>query len=285
MVTMMTEPAVSDLGNRERFCRGLARSAGEIALKGFLAIQPGQVTLKGPQDFLTETDAAVERHVRDQIAGNFPQDRFLGEETGGERASAQSVWVVDPIDGTANFARGIPHFCISIAYVAAGRIQLGAIYNPVLDELYFARRGQGAELNGRPIEVSRTSAFDAACVELGWSMRAPRARYLGTVERLLDIGTNVRRGASGALGLAYVASGRSDGYLELHMQPWDCLAGLLIVHEAGGAISPYLEENGLARGGAVLACTPALAAELSLASGIPLASGADAAERAPAVLT
>jgi myo-inositol-1(or 4)-monophosphatase len=264
-------PTAPELDARERFCRTLVRTAGEIARRGFLAIRPGDVTMKGPQDFLTETDAAVEAHVRDEIARAFPTDRFLGEETGGERTSSQSVWVVDPIDGTANFARGIPHFCVAIAYVAAGRVRLGAIYNPILDELYFAREGRGAELNGSPIAVSKTAVFSAACLELGWSGRAPKVQYLRTVERLLDIGGNIRRGASGALGLAYVADGRSDGYAELHMQPWDCLAGLLLVSEAGGAVSPFLEVNGLEHGGAVLACTPALADDLGAATGIPLA--------------
>jgi myo-inositol-1(or 4)-monophosphatase len=258
-----------DLAARAAVCRDLVRSAGAIARAGFIRRSESQIELKGPQDFLTETDAAVERHIKAQLAAAFPADGFLGEETGGV-VTAEQIWVVDPIDGTANFAREIPHFCISIAFVSGGEVMLGAIYNVALDELYFAQRGQGAERDGRPIRVAGTTRADAACVELGWSTRIPQAQYLSTLTAMLDNGANVRRGASGALALAYVADGRSDGYVELHMQPWDCLAGLLLVEEAGGIVAPFLSRGGLAQGGAVLAATPALAPSLAGASGIAL---------------
>lgn len=147
---------------------------------------------------------------------------------------------------------------------------LGAIYNPALDELYFARRGQGAARNGTPIWVASTTRPDAACVELGWSTRVPQRFYLDALTKILDDGANVRRAASGALALAYVADGRSDGYAELHMQPWDCLAGLLLVEEAGGVVAPFLAVDGLAKGGAVLAATPAIAEAMSISTGIQL---------------
>src|SRR5690606_14982463 len=117
----------------------------------------------------------------------------------------------------------------------------------VLDELYLARRGRGAEKNGKRIRVADTSEPSAACVELGWSTRVPNRQYLGALERLLEMGVNIRRNASGALGLAYVADGRSDGYVELHMQPWDALAGLLLVEEAGGVVAPFIEQGALER--------------------------------------
>jgi myo-inositol-1(or 4)-monophosphatase len=258
-----------ELDRREAFCRDLALTAGRIALEGFGRPRTGPLTLKGPQDFLTETDAAVEQHIRSRVAESFPADGFLGEEGGGE-INDGGIWVVDPIDGTANFARQIPHFCISVAYVADARVQLAMICNPALDEVYFARRGRGAERDGRPIRVSDTVDHAAASVELGWSTRVPQRRYMRAFEGLLDQGVNVRRGASGALGLAFVADGRSDGYSELHMHPWDCLAGLLLVEEAGGVVAPFLEHGGLASGGAVLAATPAIARSMSLATGIPL---------------
>ena len=242
------------------FCRELALSAGEIARRGFERQAATGYRMKGPQDFLTETDAAVERHVRAAIAAAFPRDGFLGEETGGSVAA--DTWVVDPIDGTANFARGIPHYCISIALVRGGEIEIGAIYNPALDELYFARRGRGATRNGAPIHVAPTGDFDSACVELGWSNREPNARYLQALAAMLGRGANVRRGASGALALAYVADGRSDAYAELHMNAWDCLAGLLLVKEAGGRVGPFLQIGGLLAGGPVIAATPGIAAGL-----------------------
>ncbi|KSV74409.1 inositol monophosphatase family protein [Ensifer sp. ENS02] len=258
----------SDLSGRALLCRDVIRSAGALVLDGFKASAERGFSLKGPQDFLTETDAASEAHIRDAIATHFPADAFLGEEGGG--TVADRVWVVDPVDGTANFARGIPHFCISITYVEHGRAEIGAIYNPAHDELYFCRRGEGATLNGKVITVSSTATFDAASVEMGWSRRVPDETYLETMRQMLEKGANVRRGASGALALAYVADGRSDAYVELHMNSWDCLAGLLLVAEAGGAVCPFMEIGSLLDGGPVLASTPAIAGGVSVASGIPV---------------
>ena len=279
--------ALGALDRRADFCKEVARSAGKLALEGFerQSQQGAHVGRKGPQDFLTETDGAVEAHLRARLKEAFPEDDFLGEETGGTVTSGR-VWVVDPIDGTANFARGIPHFCISIAFVVDGVIEIGAIAAPAMDELYFARRGAGATRNGARIDAAATDNFEAACVELGWSNRVPQTQYLDVLTGILDAGANVRRAASGALGLAYVADGRSDGYLELHMNSWDCLAGLLLVQESGGFICDFLgAEDALSEGGPVLAGAPALAAQLSAISSIPLtlAIPDDRAPRARAV--
>lgn len=259
---------------RADFCLGLAQSAGALALDGFLKQKDKVPGLKGPQDFLTETDEAVERHIRQRLAEAFPDDAFLGEETGWS-AGDGGVWVVDPIDGTANFARSIPHFCVSIAFVANDEVQCGAIVNPALDDLYFARKGGGASRNGERIKVSSTTDIRATSFELGWSNRVPQEHYIRSLTRLLDAGSNVRRGASGALALAYVADGRSDGYAELHMNAWDCLAGLLLVREAGGVTGPFLSAGGLRAGGGVLAATPAVARILSDATRIPIGAAAD----------
>lgn len=277
----------ADLDRRADFCRQLALSAGALALQGFVRRDVETIEMKGPQNFLTETDAAVERHIRGRIAEAFPDDGFLGEETGG--VIRPLTWVVDPIDGTANFARGIGHFCIAIAVVTESEIEIGAIYNPVVDEMHFARRGHGATLNGKPIAVAHTARFDTACVELGWSNRLANADYIAALTHLLDLGANVRRSASGALGLAYVSDGRSDAYAELHMNAWDCLAGLLLVSEAGGLVAPFLRNDGLANGGPVLGSAPGIAEEISRAIGIPLdteravgQAGGPQADRTPA---
>jgi myo-inositol-1(or 4)-monophosphatase len=261
------------IDQREVFCRDLARSAGVLALDGFMR-QAGQpIGMKGPQDYLTETDGAVEHHIRARIAVAFPGDGFLGEETGG--TPGDTAWVVDPIDGTANFARAIPHFCISIAFVANGQVQLGAILNPATGELYFARKGKGATRNGQTLGVSPTTDLTATSFEMGWSNRVPLARYIAALTALFEAGSNVRRSGSGAMALAYVADGRSDGYAELHMNSWDCLAGLLLVREAGGVTGPFLSLGGLMNGAPVLAASPAVAAVLSAASGIPLLGNED----------
>lgn len=261
----------SDIQKRAELCQAVIRSAGALALEGFKKVSEGGFTMKGPQDFLTETDAASEDHIRSAILTAFPDDGFFGEEGGGE--IRDRVWVVDPIDGTANFARGIPHFCISIGYIENGVTQFGAIFNPALDELHFAMLGQGATRNGTSIATASTTRFDTASVELGWSTRIPNATYLKVAEALLSKGANVRRSGSGALGLAYVADGRSDAYVELHMNSWDCVPGLLIVAEAGGAVCPFTELGSLRQGGPVLASAAGLASGISEAANIPLASG------------
>ncbi len=261
------------LDRREAFLRDLIATAAVLASAGF-ARQVGQpIGMKGPQDYLTETDGQVEAHVKARIAQAFPEDGFLGEETGGNPGA--QAWVVDPIDGTANFARAIPHFCIAIAFVANGETQLGAITNPILGDRYFARLGRGATLNGKAIHVSGTRDITATSFEMGWSNRRPNGDYIAAVDELLAAGSNVRRGGCGALGLAYVADGRSDGYAELHMNSWDCLAGLLLVREAGGVTGSFLSLGGLTEGAPVLAATPDVAAILSRASGIPLLDGPD----------
>lgn len=258
-----------ELDLRADFCREMMASAGEIALEGFTKLGGKGGGQKGPQDFLTETDGAVELHLRDRIKEAFPQDGFLGEETGG--IVKGRVWVVDPIDGTANFARGIPHFCISVAFVADGVTQIGSINVPAMNELYFARRGEGATRNNASIHAADTKSFDAASVELGWSHRVSQSQYMTTMKDILDKGANVRRSASGALGLAYVADGRSDAYIELHMNSWDCLAGLLLAEEAGARVCDIHKDGSLEGGGAVLAAGVPLSKDLSKISGVKLA--------------
>lgn len=257
----------SSLEARAVFCRDLIVAAGELVMEGFGSSR--QLEMKGPQDYLTETDALCEAYIRGQLAAAYPDDAFFGEETGGQ--AGDNIWVVDPIDGTANFARNIPHFCVSIAFVSCGRTEIGAIYNPALDDLYFARRGMGATLNGRPIHTAQTPLPQAASIELGWSGRIPNISYMRVLGAVLDSGFNARRAGSGALGLAYVADGRSDGYAEIHMNSWDCLAGLLLVEEAGGHVCPFLRLGTLEAGGPVLAAAPRISSVLSRATEIPLA--------------
>ncbi|HWU63541.1 MAG TPA: inositol monophosphatase [Ensifer sp.] len=256
------------LNDKVDFCKDIITRAGALVMEGFG--QARAIEMKGAQDYLTEFDGRCEKFLRAAIADAFPQDGFFGEEGGG--SDAASLWVVDPIDGTANFARNIPHFCIAIAYVENGRAEFGAIYNPVLRELHFARRGHGATLNGKPILVSTVTNAEAATVELGWSARIPNADYLEALSGLLDFGFNVRRAGSGALGLAYVADGRNEAYAERHMNSWDCIAGLLMVEEAGGRVCSFEGSERILRGGPVLASVPGLAGPISDIMRIPLAA-------------
>lgn len=247
----------SGLDDRLAAACAIAKEAGALAREAFVrAPQARSRAFKGPQDYVLESDAEVERLIRRRLTASFPKDSFFGEEAGGN--FGDDVWIVDPIDGTANFARGIPHFCISIAFVRGGRTEAGVIYQPMTDELYQSRRGGGATLNGRTMRVSGLDDARRALIEVGWSARRPPDPYLGIVSHLINAGVQMIRGGSGALGLAYVADGRTDGYCELHMNSWDTLAGLLLVEEAGGWVNDFLASDGLRRGNLAIGCTPAL---------------------------
>ena len=251
---------------RYEFACALAREAGELARRLFENRLTGSFELKGDQDYLTEADGEVERLIVGRIAAAFPADSVLAEEGGGNVGA--NAWIIDPIDGTANFARGNPHFAISIAYLRDGEPAVGVVYSPVRGELYAAWRGGGAALNGRPIRVSPTSDMRRATIELGWSTRRPLRDYTAMVQRVFEAGAGVLRQGSGALGMAYVAAARTDGYGELHINAWDVLAGLLIVREAGGWTNDFLAAGGLTQGNPILACAPGLRRVLVEATGI-----------------
>ena len=245
----------------------IVRAAGGMMRKAFTAPDKPTYSLKGRQDYLTVHDGAVEQFVREQIGKRFPGDGVLGEEGGGA-VDAQRLWIVDPIDGTANFARQIPHFCISLGLMVGGALEAGAIHAPMSDELFIAQRGKGAWLNGQRMRVSDVSDITAASVEVGWSTRVPVQTYLDMVGKAAQAGCQVRRAGSGALGLAYVAAGRCEAYAEAHINAWDVAAGLLLVTEAGGRINDFWGGDGLRSGNPVLATNAALASHLSVLTSI-----------------
>jgi len=235
----------------------IAREAGALARRRFLDSGSFTVRLKGRQDFLTEVDGETERLIASRLADCFPGDGFLGEEGGGVRVSSEApLWVVDPIDGTSNFARGVPHFCVSIACIIDRSMRVGVIYDPMLDELFAARRGGGAWLNGAAMKTADTGDLSAAAIEVGWNTRYGPGKFVALVDRVVATGAAMARTGSGALGLAYVAAGRRDAYVETHINSWDCLAGNLLVAEAGGYVSDFLANDGLTKGGPLVACAP-----------------------------
>src|SRR6187402_1273226 len=181
-----------DLETRFAIACAIAREAGSLARRRFLERPRSQrPDMKGHQDYLTATDSEVEELIRSRLAHLLPGDSFFGEEGGG--SFDHDVWVVDPIDGTANFARGIPHFAISIAFVRDNRTEIGIVYNVMQHELYAALRGHGATLNGETIRVSGLAEISHATVEAGWSSRLPIAPYVALVDGLKNAGVNVRR--------------------------------------------------------------------------------------------
>lgn len=255
----------AELDAREQALAEIAREAGERSRKLFS--NPSGVKLKGLQDFITAADGEVERLIIERLKARFPRDAFLGEE-GGVQGSGDALWIIDPIDGTANFAYGIPHFCVSIGFLSGGEPLLGAVAAPMYDELYAARRGRGAFRNGRPIRVASGVEIGQAVIELGWSSRRPAKAYTALLERVLATGATFRRAGSGALGLAYVADGRNHGYCELHINSWDVAAALLLVREAGGWTNDFFAGDAIAHGNAVLACAPQLKEALVAATGV-----------------
>ncbi len=239
---------------RRLAAEAVAREAGALARRRFFDAS-FKIGFKGPQDYLTEVDGETEDLISGRLHAAFPHDGFIGEETAGRPVrEGGAVWVVDPIDGTANFARGVPHFCVSIACVLEGLIEVGVIYDPVRDELFAARRGGGAFLNGAPIRASEATSLANSTVEVGWNMRAGVSKYLDLLRRVALWGASPFRTGSGALGVAYVAAGRRDGYVEHHVNPWDCMAGVLLVQEAGGYVSNFLAGEGLTKGNPLIAC-------------------------------
>jgi len=251
----------NELAARHRAAETVARDAGRLARTYLDDARALEVALKGPQDVVTAADGAVERMIVAALRADFPDDAFLGEEGGG--VAGDRCWVIDPIDGTANFARGLPHWCVSIAFVAGGRTEVGVIYDPNGDFLYSARRGAGAWRNAAPIRVSATDELVRATVDIGYSRRTEIPDFAAIMTRLLEWGVNVTQCQSAALGLARVADGRLDGYAERHLFAWDALAGLLLVEEAGGRVNAFLEGDALTAGNETIAATPALYAAIA----------------------
>ncbi|MCS6779111.1 MAG: inositol monophosphatase [Geminicoccaceae bacterium] len=236
----------------------VARQAGALALRHFRARDRLVVERKGLQDLVSAADREVEATIRDRLAHLFPEDGFLGEE-GGRATGTAGTWVVDPIDGTWCFLSGIASWCVSLAWVRDGRIELGVIYDPCADELFAARAGGGATLDGRPIRVADATSLAEGTVSVGFSHRSRPEEVAPVFGRLLAAGGMYHRHGSGALGLAWTACGRLIGYIEPHMNSWDALAGLLLVAEAGGRVNDFLAGDGLVAGNRVVAVAPGIA--------------------------
>lgn len=253
--------------DRHDFARALARDAGKLAHRGF---GTSETSMKGVHDVVTAMDREVERFIREAIGRRFPGDAIIGEEEGGQMGSGERLWLIDPIDGTANYARGLPRYCVSIGYLDRGVPTLGAIYDPSHDWLYSAATGEGAWQDGRRLAVSPIADMHAATVECGWSTRRTADDYIALLSRILHAGVAIRRNGSGALGLVDVAAGRSEGYCELHINAWDCAAGIVLVREAGGFCNDFFAGNGIAGGNPLIATNAGLRDELAATIGIPV---------------
>ncbi|NPU94627.1 MAG: inositol monophosphatase [Gammaproteobacteria bacterium] len=221
----------------------VARSTGDMISKAFEQVDLVDVEAKGANDFVTKVDRASEERIIDGLRKRYPDHSFLGEENGlveGKGEGKDYVWVIDPLDGTTNFIHGVPHFAISIGLKVKGQLEVAVVLDPMRKEEFTAARGRGAQLNGRRIRVTSRTKLDGALLATGFPFRPNQNRifdsYLGMFGDFARSTAGIRRAGAAALDLAYVASGRYDGFWEFGLNEWDMAAGTLLVTEAGGLI-------------------------------------------------
>ena len=253
---MALDPAYS------AFAAEAALAAGRIHRQYFR--QAPEIRKKGPIDLVTDADLAAERDFRDRVARAFPDHVVLGEEASGDAAPAPAArcrWIIDPLDGTTNFAHGLALFTVSIALEVDGEVVLGVVYDPIGEELFTAERGAGARLNGERLQVSACADLvdSLLCTGFPYSIREDRRRQVDVFAAFLARARAVRRLGSAALDLCYLAAGRFDGFWEEQLHAWDMAAAALIITEAGGRVTDYRDGPlDVFKGGQIVASNGAL---------------------------
>lgn len=224
------------------FAEMISKNAGAILLSGFRA-KSTTISYKSITDIVTNMDRKSEEYLCEEIRKHYPEHEIVAEEGSGKESTSDSVWYIDPLDATNNYAHGIPFFCVSIGVFSKKlqKVIVGVVYDPIHDELFSAHRGGGSTLNGTPISVSGTSSLHRAFLATGFPVnRDPACRdNIDEFTRLAPTSMGIRRIGSAALDLCYTACGRFDGYWEPELKPWDMAAGALIVEEAGGQVTRY----------------------------------------------
>jgi myo-inositol-1(or 4)-monophosphatase len=240
-----------------------ARAAGEVIIRSLNRLESLTITSKGRNDFVSEVDHAAEAEIIKVIRKSYPSHAFLAEESG-RSGESDSIWIIDPLDGTTNFLHGFPTFSVSIACQIKGKLEHGVVYDPMSQELFTASRGGGAHLDNRRIRVSKQRGLEGSLIGTGFPYRA-NAKYLDSymlmLRAVMENTAGVRRPGSAALDLAYVAAGRTDAFWEIGLAPWDTAAGTLLIQEAGGRIGT-LTGGEYTQGGNVLAGSPKVYAAL-----------------------
>ena len=237
----------------------IAKKAAALAMEYYRNPSRLQTRNKGLQDQVSDGDVAVEKFIREELTKAFPDDGLIGEEEDVLVPSSSGyTWVIDPIDGTSNFVRSAPGWCVVLCLVDATQQLIGIIHDPIAQESYVAVRGQGCTLNGEPVQVSPSISLADGSVAMGMSNRTPAEQIVRAIERLAAADGLFYRNGSGALMLAYVSNGRLNGYCEPHMNAWDCLAGMLMIEEAGGVVEDFDMATMLKDGGRVIAACPGI---------------------------
>ncbi len=244
-----------------------AHKAARHLVRDFGEVEHLQVSIKGPGDFVSAADRRAEQILREELSRARPGFAFLLEESGaigGEETDHR--WIVDPLDGTTNFLHAMPHFAISIALERRGELVAGVVYDPIKDEMFCAEKGAGAYLNDRRLRVSRRSELSSCLIGTGipvldWPGRAKG--FLPQLERISDHVAGIRRLGTASLDLAYVASGRLDGFWEYGLKPWDMAAGIVLIREAGGLVGRLEGDDELLDAGTLVAGNPAVFAQLA----------------------
>ncbi|MDJ0821616.1 MAG: inositol monophosphatase family protein [Paracoccaceae bacterium] len=251
-----------DLTERCAIAQRIAEEAGELALGYFQRPDSLRIDRKGHQDFVSQADREVERLVRTRLAEAFPDDGIVGEEDAPVAGTSGFTWVIDPIDGTTNFINAIPAWTVVLAGVSGGKTQVGVIHDPCHEETFLAIRGEGATLNGERLVAPSGLTLKDGTTGIGFSNRVGTEGVMLLMQDILNKGGIFLRNASGALSIAYVAAGRLLGYVEEHMNAWDCLAAQLIVEEAGGGVEDQNADAMIKTGGRVVVGVPGVFEEL-----------------------
>lgn len=248
-----------------------AREAGEIIRRNIDRLDRVRVEAKGERDFVTSLDLEVESHLIEALRQTYPKHQVVSEEANPDYtydpANKQPTWIIDPIDGSLNLSRGLPHFAISMAWQDKGQITVGLVYDPLREEIFAAAKGEGATLNGIRLRIRKPRPLQQSLIGTGFPVREPDLlpQQLQEMSRLLPKVCDIRRCGSAALDLAYVAAGRLDGYWERGLKAWDIAAGALIVQEAGGICLDLAGRDEFLKTGSVITCHNALMAELARA--------------------
>jgi myo-inositol-1(or 4)-monophosphatase len=242
-----------------------ARRAGDLMLRQLNKLESLQIAEKGRNDFVTRVDQLAEEAIIEVIKDHYPDHAILAEESGlsGEH---EYQWIIDPLDGTTNYLHGFPVFSVSIAVAHEDELQHGVVYDPLRQEIFSASRGQGAQLDGRKVRVSKQVGLRHALIATGFPYRVDEKQvdiYLGMLRAVMLETAGVRRPGSAALDLCYVAAGRVDGFWEMGLRKWDVAAGALIIREAGGRISDFHGADAYLESGNVVAGTPKVYSALS----------------------